>query len=40
MKKVAKIMNGTYKLHIKSAPLAKYLCRGIKPNRDYEEVFR
>ena len=29
VKRVAKIMNDTYKLHIKSAPLAKYLCRGI-----------
>ena len=29
VKKVAKIMNGTYKLHIESTTLAKYLCRGI-----------
>jgi hypothetical protein len=29
VKKVAKIIDTTYKLHIKSATLAKYLCRGI-----------
>lgn len=29
VKKVAKIIDNTYKLHIKSAPLAKYLCSGI-----------
>ena len=29
VKKVAKIIGETYKLHIESAPLAKYLCRGI-----------
>lgn len=29
VKKVAKIIGDTYKLHIESAPLAKYLCRGI-----------
>lgn len=29
VKKVTKIIGDTYKLHIESAPLAKYLCRGI-----------
>lgn len=29
VKRVAKIIADTYKLHIESAPLAKYLCRGI-----------
>lgn len=29
VKKVAKIIADTYKLHIESGPLAKYLCRGI-----------
>ena len=29
VKKVAKIIGDTYKLHIESGPLAKYLCRGI-----------
>lgn len=29
VKKIAKIIGNTYKLHIESGPLAKYLCRGI-----------
>ena len=29
VKKTAKLIGDTYKLHIESGPLAKYLCRGI-----------
>ena len=30
VKKVANVISSTYKLHIESGPLAKYLCRGLK----------
>lgn len=30
VRKIAKLIGSTYKLHIASGPLAKYLCRGIQ----------